>query len=205
MFRLFPHRWVILNRDHLRHQEKQLCARKRQATSKMFAVVGIDIGKETCPLVGFDRAGQPVLRKQIRRSALVATFEDLPRCVVGMEACLSAHFVSPALRASGFETRITPAIYVKPFNNGQRNDFNDAEAIAEAALRPNLRTVSEKTQDQLNLQVLHRVRARPVSRRTATVRSFLIAAGYHCPCGSAGSAGLARTDSESTKRRDLTA
>lgn len=69
-----------------------------------------------------------------------------------MEACLSAHFVSRTLRGMGFEPRIIPAIYVKPFNKGQKNDYNDAEAIAEAALRPNLRTVSEKDQDQLDLQ-----------------------------------------------------
>jgi transposase len=69
---------------------------------------------------------------------------------------------------------------VKPFNKGQKNDYNDAEAIAEAALRPNLKTVSEKTQDQLDLQALHRVRARLVSRRTATInqiRAFLIEHG----------------------------
>ena len=80
----------------------------------------------------------------------------------------------------GFEPRIIPAVYVKPFNKGQKNDYNDAEAIAEAALRPNLRTVSEKDQDQLDLQALHRVRARLVSRRTASInqiRAFLIEQG----------------------------
>ena len=142
--------------------------------------IGIDIGKDTFHLVGFDLAGQRVLRKQIKRLALIATFEKLPRCVVGMEACLSAHFVSRTLRKMGFEPRIIPAIYVKPFNKGQKNDYNDAEAIAEAALRPNLKVVSEKTQDQLDLQALHRVRSRLVSRRTATInqiRAFLIEQG----------------------------
>ena len=75
---------------------------------------------------------------------LVPTFEKLPCCIIGMEACLSAHFVSRTLRKLGFESRIIPAIYVKPFLKGQKNDYNDAEAIAEAALRPNLRTVREK-------------------------------------------------------------
>ena len=95
-------------------------------------------------------------------------------------ACLSAHFVSRALRRLGHEPRIIPAIYVKPFVKGQKNDYNDAEAIAEAALRPNLRVVREKTQDQLDLQALHRVRSRLVSRRTATInqiRAFLIEQG----------------------------
>jgi transposase len=141
--------------------------------------VGVDIGKDVFQLVGFDKDGQLVLRK-IKRMALIATFEGLPKCVVGMEACLSAHFVSRTLRRMGFEPRIIPAIYVKPFNKGQKNDYNDAEAIAEAALRPNLKTVSEKTQEQLDLQALHRVRSRLVSRWTATmnqIRAFLIEQG----------------------------
>lgn len=144
------------------------------------AVVGVDIGKDTFHLVGFDDAGSVVLRKKIKRMALNQTFEKLPRCIVGMEACLSAHFVSRTLRGLGFEPRIIPAIYVKPFVKGQKNDYNDAEAIAEAALRPNLKIVPEKTQEQLDLQALHRVRSRLVSRRTATInqiRAFLIEQG----------------------------
>ncbi len=97
-----------------------------------------------------------------------------------MEACLSAHFVSRTLRGLGFEPRIIPAIYVRPFIKGQKNDYNDAEAIAEAALRPILGAVPEKSQDQLDLQALHRVRSRLVSCRTATInqiRPFLIEQG----------------------------
>lgn len=146
---------------------------KKAGQLEDLAVVGIDIGKDTFHLVGFDRRGQLVVRQQFRRQALIAVFDGLPRCIVGMEACLSAHFVSRTLRGMGFEPRIIPAIYVKPFNKGQKNDYNDAEAIAEAALRPNLRTVSEKSQDQLDLQALHRVRARLVSRRTATINQIL--------------------------------
>jgi len=82
------------------------------------AVVGVDIGKDTFHLVGFDGDGQLVLRKKIKRLALNPTFEKLPRCIVGMEACLSAHFVSRTLRGLGFEPRIIPAIYVKPFIKG---------------------------------------------------------------------------------------
>ena len=85
--------------------------------------------------------------KQIKRLALVTTFETLRRYVVGMEAYSSAHFVCRTLRKMGFEPRIIPAIYVKPFNKGQKNDYNDAEAIAEAALRPNLNAISEKSQE----------------------------------------------------------
>ena len=142
--------------------------------------VGVDIGKDVFHLVGFDKSGQLVLRKKIKRMALVATFEELPHCIVGMEACMSANFVSRTLRKLGFEPRIIPAICVQPFNKGQKNDYNDAEAIAEAAQGPNLKTVSEKTQEQLDLQALHRVRSRLVSRRTATmnqIRAFLIEQG----------------------------
>ena len=143
-------------------------------------VIGIDIGKEVFHLVGFSADGRLVLRQKIKRLALEATVKKLPPCIVGMEACLSAHFVSRTLRGMGFETRIIPAIYVKPFNKGQKNDYNDAEAIAEAALRLNLRTAAEKCPDRLDLQALHRVRARLISRRKATInqiRAFLIEQG----------------------------
>ena len=144
------------------------------------ASVGIDIGKDVFHLVGFDSAGKIVLRRKIKRLALVSEFEKLAPCIIGMEACLSAHFVSRTLRKLGHQPRIIPAIYVKPFVKGQKNDYNDAEAIAEAALRPNLKFVQEKTQAQLDLQALHRVRSRLVSRRTATInqiRAFLIEQG----------------------------
>ena len=132
-----------------------------QQSIPILSSIGIDIGKEVFHLVGFDPSGTVVLRRKIRRLALVKEFEKLPCCVVGMEACLSAHFVSRTLRGLGFSPRIIPAKYTTPFNKGQKNDYNDAEAIAEAALRPNLKVVQEKTQDQLDLQALHRVRCTP--------------------------------------------
>ena len=144
------------------------------------ACIGVDIGKEVFHLVGFDSGGKLVLQQKIKRLALVSTFKKIPGCIVGMEACLSAHFVSRTLHKLGFEPRIIPAKYTRPFIKGQKNDYNDAEAIAEAALRPNLKTVSEKSQDQLDLQALHRVRSRLVSRRTAMInqiRAFLIEQG----------------------------
>ena len=152
----------------------------RSSIPSVLCVVGIDIGKDVFHLVGFDADGKMILRKKIRRLALAPTFEKLPPCLVGMEACLSAHFVSRTLRKLGFRPRIIPAMYVVPSVKGQKNDYNDAEAIAEAALRPNLRAVKEKTQDQLDQQALHRFRARLVSKRTATInqiRTFLIEQG----------------------------
>ena len=145
-------------------------------TTPPVASIGIDIGKEVFHIVGFGTDGKIAFRRKIKRLALLETFRELPPSVVGMEACLSAHFVSRVLRQLGHQPRIIPAIYVKPFVKGQKNDYNDAEAIAEAALR----FVREKTQDQLDLQALHRVRSRLVSRRTATInqiRAFLIKQG----------------------------
>jgi transposase len=153
---------------------------KTESDTASLAVIGIDIGKEVFHLVGLGADGKIAFRRKIRRLGLRDAFERLPPCIVGMEACLSAHFVSRTLRALGHEPRIIPAIYVKPFVKGQKNDYNDAEAIAEAALRPNLRFVQEKSQDQLDLQACHRVRSRLVSRRTATInqiRAFLIEQG----------------------------
>ena len=148
--------------------------------------VGIDIGKDLFHVVGLGTDGKIAFRWKLRRLSFADAFKKLPPCVVGMEACLSAHFVSRTLRALGHEPRIIPAIYVKPFVKGQKNDYNDAEAIAEAALRPNLRTVPEKSQDQLDLQACHRVRSRLVSRRTATInqiRAFLIEQGIAVRAG----------------------
>jgi transposase len=148
--------------------------------------VGIDIGKEVFHVVGLGADGKIAFRGKIKRLALKEAFEKLPPCIVGMEACLSAHFVSRMLKAPRHEPRIIPAIYVKLFLKGQKNDYNDAEAICEAALRPNLRTVQEKSQDQLDLQACHRVRSRLVSRRTAAINqilTFLIEEGIAARAG----------------------
>src|ERR1700760_3815531 len=104
-------------------------------TITSLASIGIDIGKEVFHVVGFDANGKIAFRRQIKRLALVETFKRLPPSIVGMEACLSAHFVSRTLRQLGHQPSIIPVIYVKPFVKGQKNDSIDAEAIAEAALR----------------------------------------------------------------------
>src|SRR4029078_4113946 len=150
------------------------------STTAPLASSGIDIDKEVFHIVGLETDGKIAFRRKIKRLALVESFKKMAPCVGGREACLSAHFGSRVRRRLGHTPRIIPAIYVKPFIKGQKNDYNDAEAIAEASLRPNLRTVQEKTQDQLDLQACHRVRARLVSRRTGTInqiRAFLIEQG----------------------------
>src|ERR1700719_3963223 len=109
---------------------------KMESNTAPLAVIGVDIGKGVFHLVGLGADGKIAFRRKIRRLGLKDAFEKLPPCIVGMEACLSAHFVSRTLRALGHEPRIIPALYVKPFAKGQKNDYNDAEAIAEAAMRP---------------------------------------------------------------------
>ena len=98
--------------------------------------IGVDIGKNTFHLVGFDGHGKIALRRKIKRLSLVSKFKKLPRCIVGMEACLSAHFVSRTLRGLGFEPRIMPAKYTKPFLKGQKNDYNDAECQRRSKISP---------------------------------------------------------------------
>ena len=179
---------------------------RMETNTASLVVIGVDIGKDVFHLVGLGVDGKIAFRQKIRRLALKDAFEKLPPCIVGMEACLSAHFVSRALRALGHEPRIIPAIYVKPFVKGQKNDYNDAEAIAEAAMRPNLRFVQEKSQDQLDLQACHRVRSRLVSRRTATInqiRAFLIEQGIAVRSGSTRPAQLTLRDIGEPEGRDF--
>src|SRR6202035_3968981 len=93
---------------------------KMESNTASLAVIGVDIGKEVFHLVGLGADGKIAFRRKIRRLGLRDVFEKLPPCIVGMEACLSAHFVSRALRSLGHEQRIIPAIYVKPFVKGQK-------------------------------------------------------------------------------------
>ena len=104
----------------------------------------------------------------------------MPPCLIGMEACVGAHHLSRKLKAFGHDARLMPAKYVRPYSKGQKNDFRDAEAIAEAVQRPTMKFVTTKTADQLDLQALHRVRERLVSQRTSIInqiRAFLLERG----------------------------
>ncbi|MEM1076645.1 MAG: IS110 family transposase [Pseudomonadota bacterium] len=142
--------------------------------------LGIDLGKTVCSLVGLDAAGTVVMRKRLRRTGLVAFVLDLDRCVVAMEACCGAHHLGRVFDSSGFDVRLMSPEYVKPYVKAQKNDDRDAEAIAEAATRPTMRFVRIKTQEQSDVQSLHRARSRLVSERTALInnlRSLLLERG----------------------------
>ncbi len=136
------------------------------------ATIGIDIGKNTFHLIGLDAAGAIVVRQKLSRGQLERRIANLPPCLIGMEACVGAHHLSRRLLALGHEARLMPARYVKPFLKGQKNDFRDAEAIAEAVQRPTMRYVPTKSVAQLDLQALHRVRARLVRHRTSVINQI---------------------------------
>lgn len=142
--------------------------------------VGIDIGKNSFHVVGHDERGAIVLRRKWSRGQLEARFANMSPCLVGTEACVGAHHFSRKLKALGHDARLMPAKYVRPYSKGQKNDFRDAEAIAEAVQRPTMKFVATKTADQLDLQALHRVRERLVSQRTGIInqiRAFLLERG----------------------------
>jgi transposase len=144
------------------------------------AVIGIDIGKNSFHVVGLDQRGAIVLRQKWSRGQVESRFANMPPCLVGMEACVGAHHLSRRLKALGHDARLMPARYVRPYSKGQKNDFRDAEAIAEAVQRPTMKFVATKTEEQLDLQALHRVRERLVSQRTGIInqiRAFLLERG----------------------------
>src|SRR3989440_7894523 len=143
-------------------------------------VIGIDIGKNSFHVVGLDGRGAIVLRQKWSRGQIEARFANMSPCLIGMEACVGAHHLSRKLKALGHDARLMPARYVRPYSKGQKNDFRDAEAIAEAVQRPTMKFVATKTADQLDLQALHRVRERLVSQRTGIInqiRAFLLERG----------------------------
>jgi transposase len=134
--------------------------------------IGIDLGKTVFHLVGLNARGELAMRKRFSRSQLLHFTANLKVGVIGMEACGGAHFLGRALREQGHEVRLMPAQYVKPFVKTNKSDYIDAEAIAEAVLRPTMRFVPIKSDDQLDMQSLHRVRERWVMRRTAVVNQI---------------------------------
>ena len=121
-------------------------------------ILAIDLAKIVFQLHGIDGRNVTVLRRQVRRAQLLSLIAQLPPCVVAMEACASAHYWGRQIRALGHRVKLIPPQYVKPFVRGNKTDRNDAEAICEAALRPEMPTVAVKSEDQQALLSLHRMR-----------------------------------------------
>jgi len=144
------------------------------------ATMGIDIGKNSFHVIGLDQRGAIMLRQKWSRRQIEARLANIPPSLIGMEACVGAHHLSRKLQSHGHDARLMPAKYVRPYSKGQKNDFRDAEAIAEAVQRPTMKYVATKTAGQLDLQALHRVRERLVRQRTGIInqiRAFLLERG----------------------------
>jgi transposase len=162
--------------------------RTSQKTTGIIATIGIDIGKNTFHLVGLDQRGVIVLQQKVSRGQLERRLANIPRCLIGMEACSGSHHIGRQLAALGHDARLIPAQYVKPFLKGHKNDYRDAEAVAEAVQRPTMRFVTIKTPEQMDLLALHRVRSRLVGQRTGVInqiRGFLIERGITVRQGAA--------------------
>jgi transposase len=144
-------------------------------------ILGIDLGKNSCSVVGLDENGTVVVRRRMRRDGVIAFAAKLPLCTMAMEACCGAHHMGRSLAALGHEVRLMSPEYVRPYVKAQKNDDRDAEAIAEAATRPTMRFVELKSEEQLDVQTLHRVRDRLVGERTSLtnqIRSLLLERGH---------------------------
>jgi transposase len=175
----------------LRHLGAKLLFHRESAANEEpsmgeITTVGVDLAKHFFQVHGVDAAGAVVLRKQLRRGQVLMFFGSLPRCLVGMEACATAHYWARELAALGHEVRLMPAQYVKAYVKRNKNDAADAAAICEAVLRPTMRFVPVKTAEQQGALLLHRGRERLVRQRTALVnalRAHLAEFGVVAPQG----------------------
>ena len=129
--------------------------------------IGLDLAKNVFHAVCCDEHGKVIKKKMLRRSGLLTWFANLPQSLVGIEACASAHYWARELGTQGHQVKLIPPQYVKPFVRGNKNDYNDALAIAEAVVRPEMRFVAIKTPEQQDIQALHRLRERRLRDRTA--------------------------------------
>jgi len=151
--------------------------------------IGLDIAKSVFQVHGVDAAGQVVIRRQLKRRYVLAFFQKLPPCLIGIEACASSHHWSRELQALGHTVRLMPPAYVKPYVKRQKNDATDAEAICEAVTRANMRFVPTKTPEQQSGLVLHRTRhlfIRQLTAVTNAIRAHLAEFGIVAPVGRNG-------------------
>ena len=156
---------------------------------KPVVTIGLDIAKTVFQVHGVDAAGQVVVRRRLTRGRVLAFFEKLTPCLVGIEACSTSHYWARELIARGHEVRLMPAQYVKPYVKRGKNDAADAEAICEAVTRPTMRFVPVKTPEQQSVMMLHRVRLMLTRQRTQlsnSIRAHLSEFGIVAPIGRRG-------------------
>ena len=151
--------------------------------------IGLDIAKSVFQVHGIDAEGKVIIRRQLKRRYVLALFQKLPPCLIGIEACASSHHWSRQLQALGHSVRLMPPAYVKPYVKRQKNDMADAEAICEAVRRPTMRFVETKTPEQQSCLVLHRTRHLLIRQQTAiinAIRAHLAEFGIVAPVGRNG-------------------
>src|SRR3981189_796930 len=151
--------------------------------------IGLDIAKSVFQVHGVDACGEVVIRRQLKRRYVLAFFQKLPPCLIGIEACASSHYWSRELQALGHTVRLMPPAYVKPYVKRQKNDAADAEAICEACPRANMRFVPTKTPEQQSYLMLHRTRHLFIRQQTAVInaiRAHFAEFGIVAPVGRRG-------------------
>ena len=171
---------------------------------QVVTTVGLDLAKSVFQVHGVDAAGQVVIRRQLKRRYVLAFFQKLPPCLVGIEACASSHHWSRELKALGHTVRLMPPAYVKPYVKRQKNDAADAEAICEAVTRANMRFVATKTPEQQSGLTLHRTRHLFIRQQTAVInviRAHLAEFGIVAPVGRRGVEALLNVVSDASDQR----
>jgi transposase len=151
--------------------------------------IGLDIAKSVFQVHGVDAEDTVIIRRQLKRRYVLAFFQKLPPCLVGIEACASSHHWSRELKALGHTVRLMPPAYVKPYVKRQKNDAADAEAICEAVTRANMRFVETKTPEQQSCLMLHRTRHLFIRQQTSVInaiRAHLAEFGIVAPVGRKG-------------------
>ena len=166
--------------------------------------IGVDVAKSVFQVHCVDAAGQVVMRRQLKRRYVLAFFQRLPPCLVGIEACASSHHWSRELEALGHTVRLMPPAYVKPYVKRHKNDVTDAEAICEAVTRPNMRFVATKTSEQQSCLTLHRTRHLFIRQQTSVInaiRAHLAEFGIVAPAGRNGVEHLLSVAADSNDKR----
>ena len=166
--------------------------------------IGLDIAKSVFQVHGVNADGQVVIRRKLKRRYVLAFFQKLPACLVGIEACATSHHWSRELQALGHKVRLMPPVYVKPYVKRQKNDAADAEAICEAVTRVNMRFVETKTVEQQSCLMLHRTRHLFIREQTAVInviRAHLAEFGIVAPVGRKGVEELLRVIADPADKR----
>jgi transposase len=143
-----------------------------EPTMQAVTTIGLDIAKSVFQVHGVDANGNVVIRRQLKRRYVMAFFEKLPQCLVGVEACATSHHWARELMALGHTVRLMPPAYVKPYVKRQKNDATDAEAICEAVTRANMRFVETKTPEQQSCLMLHRTRQLFIRQQTSVINAI---------------------------------